>query len=60
VSKGSETRDSLRRLNERYRDTIERLTRERDELRQIETVLDELLSERVGGSANVQWRTIDR
>jgi hypothetical protein len=56
----SDTCESLRRLNERYRDAIERLTRERDELRQIETVLGELLTERVAGSGDVQRRTVGR
>ena len=39
--------ESLERLNDRYRDTIERLTRERDELRQVELVLSQLLSDRL-------------
>jgi len=37
----------LRRLNERYRDTIERLTRERDELRALERVLGEMVRDNV-------------
>jgi hypothetical protein len=40
--------ESLERLNDRYRDTIERLTRERDELRQVELVLSQLLSDKLG------------
>ena len=35
------------RLNDRYRDTIERLTRERDELREMELVLSEIFCDKV-------------
>jgi hypothetical protein len=37
----------LRRLNQRYRDTIERLIRERDELRALERVLGEMVHDNV-------------
>ena len=39
--------ESLERLNDRYRDTIERLTRERDELRQVELVLSQPVSDKL-------------
>ena len=39
--------DALHRLNDRYRDTIERLATERDQSRELERVLLELLRDAV-------------
>jgi len=42
-----DTCEASARLNDRYRDTIERLTRERDELREMEIVLFGILCDTV-------------